>query len=35
MKYRDKIQEILDTRKQKGKKDNYCNPNRYKTGRNF
>lgn len=33
--YRDKIQEILDTRKQKGKKDNYCNPSRYKSGRNF
>ena len=34
-KYRSKIQEILNTRKQKGKKDNYCNPSRYKSGRNF
>ncbi len=33
--YRDKIQKILDTRKQKGKKDNYYNPSRYKSGRNF
>nr|DAN05198.1 MAG TPA: hypothetical protein [Caudoviricetes sp.] len=35
VKYRDKIQEILDTRKQKGRKDNYCNPSRYKSGRIF
>lgn len=34
-KYRDKIQKILDTRKQKGKKDYYYNPSRYKSGRNF
>lgn len=34
-KYRSKIQEILKTRKQKGKKDNYCNPSRYKSGGNF
>lgn len=34
-KYRSKIQETLDTRKQKGKKDNYCNPSRYKSGRIF
>ena len=33
--YRDKIQKILDTRKQKGKKDNYYNPSRYKSGGNF
>ena len=33
--YRDKMQERLDTRKQKGKRDNYCNPSRYKSGRNF
>ncbi len=33
--YCDKIQETLDTRKQKGKKDNYCNPSRYKSGRIF
>lgn len=34
-KYRNKIKEILDTRKQKGKKDNYYNPSRYKSGGNF
>lgn len=34
-KYRDKIQKILETRKQKGKKDNYYNPSRCKSGRNF
>lgn len=34
-KYRSKIQKILDTRKQKGKKDYYYNPSRYKSGRNF
>lgn len=34
-KYRDKIQKILDARKQKGKKDNYYNPGRYKSGGNF
>lgn len=33
--YRDKIQKILDTRKQKGKKDNYYNHSRYKSGGNF
>lgn len=30
--YRDKIQEILDTRKQKGKKNNYYNSNRKRSG---
>lgn len=34
-KYRSKIQEILETRKQKGKKDNYCNPSRKRSGGNF
>lgn len=34
-KYRKKIQNILDTRKQKGKKDNYYNPSRKHPGRNF
>ena len=34
-KYRNKIKEILETRKQKGKKDNYYNPSRYKSGGNF
>ena len=34
-KYRSKIQEILETRKQKGKKNNYYNPSRYKSGGNF
>lgn len=34
-KYRNKIKEILDARKQKGKKDNYYNPSRYKSGGNF
>lgn len=34
-KYRSKIQEILDTRKQKGKKDNYYNPSRKHSGGNF
>lgn len=33
--YCDKIQEILETRKQKGKKDNYCNPSRKRSGGNF
>ena len=33
--YREKIQEILDTRKQKGKKDNYFNPSRKYSGRIF
>lgn len=33
--YRDKIQEILDTRKQKGKKNNYYNPSRKRSGGNF
>ena len=33
--YREKIQEILDTRKQKGKKDNYYNPGRKRSGGNF
>ena len=33
--YRDKIQKMLDIRKQKGKKDNYYNPSRYKSGGNF
>lgn len=34
-KYRSKIQEILDTRKQKGKKDYYYNPGRKRSGGNF
>ena len=34
-KYRDKIQKILDTRKQKGKKDYYYNPGRKRSGGNF
>ena len=34
-KYREKIQEILDTRKQKGKKDDYFNPGRKRSGGNF
>ena len=34
-KYRKKIQNILDTRKQKGKKDNYYNPSRKHSGGNF
>ena len=34
-KYRSKIQEILDTRKQKGKKDYYYNPSRKRSGGNF
>lgn len=34
-KYRDKIQKILDTRKQKGKKDYYYNPGRKHSGGNF
>ena len=34
-KYRKKIHEILDTRKQKGKKDNYYNPSRKRSGGNF
>mgnify|MGYP006957399951 CR=1 FL=1 len=34
-KYRDKIQGILDTRKQKGKKDYYYNPGRKRSGGNF
>ncbi len=34
-KYRKKIQGILDTRKQKGKKDNYYNPSRKHSGGNF
>lgn len=33
--YRDKIQQILDTRQQKGKKNDYYNPSRYKSGGNF
>lgn len=33
--YCSKIQEILNTRKQKGKKDNYYNPSRCKSGGNF
>ena len=33
--YRDKIQKILDTRKQKGKKDYYYNPVRKRSGGNF
>lgn len=33
--YREKIQEILDTRKQKGKKNDYYNPNRKRSGGNF
>jgi len=34
-KYCSKIQEILDTRKQKGKKNNYYNPSRKHSGGNF
>ena len=34
-KYRSKIQEILNTRKQKAKKKNYYNPSRCKSGGNF
>ena len=34
-KYRDKIQGILDTRKQKGKKDYDYNPGRKRSGGNF
>lgn len=34
-KYRSKIQEILETRKQKGKKNNYYNPSRKHSGGNF
>lgn len=34
-KYRKKIQKILDTRKQKGKKDDYYNPNRKRSGGKF
>ena len=34
-KYRDKIQEILDARKQKGKKDYYYNPGRKRSGGKF
>ena len=34
-KYRNKIKEILDTRKQKGKKDYYYNPCRKYSGGNF
>lgn len=34
-KYREKIQEVLDTRKQKGKKNYYYNPNRKHSGGNF
>lgn len=34
-KYRDKIQKILDTRNQKGKKDFYYNPGRKRSGGNF
>ena len=34
-KYRKKIQEILDTRKQKGKREMYINPTRKCSGRNF
>jgi len=34
-KYRKKIQNILDTRKQKGKKDYYYNPSGCKSGGNF
>lgn len=33
--YRGKIQEILDTRKQKGKKNDYYNPNRKHSSGNF
>lgn len=31
-KYREKIQQILDTRKQKGKKNDYYNPGRKRSG---
>ena len=34
-KYREKIQQILDTRKQKGKKNDYYNPGRKRSGGNF
>ena len=34
-KYRDKIHEILNTRRQKGKKDYYYNPTRKRFGVNF
>ena len=34
-KYRDKIHEILNTRRQKGKKDYYYNPSRKRSGGNF
>ena len=34
-KYRDKIHEILNTRRQKGKKDYYYNPGRKHSGGNF
>lgn len=34
-KYCEKIQKILDTRKQKGKKDYYYNPCRKRSGGNF
>ena len=34
-KYRNKIKKILDTRKQKGNKDNYYNPGRKRSGGNF
>ena len=33
--YGEKIQKILDTRKQKGKKDYYYNPGRKRSGGNF
>ena len=33
--YRNKIQEILNTRKQKGKKDYYYNPGRKRSGGKF
>lgn len=34
-KYCEKIQEILDTRKHKGKKNDYYNPSRKRSGGNF
>lgn len=34
-KYCEKIQKILDTRKQKGKKDYYYNPSRKRSGGNL